>query len=208
MASRLKFTVLATALLLPLMLCPVEAKEHKAMIEPEIAGTWRVAEAYKQEKDGKLTPYPLNNLEWEYADPSIMPTGLVVTFHGGRVPGSGEALSIMELERLGDGTICRHPNFGVNPEDCAKFPEKLLQEFTLWFDRDPIEVETFKPVGAGKHDMLYRVRLNGSDGWFCRFFVAKDRKTMWSEVLYQERQDGRAIPGTISGGFQRWVRLK
>lgn len=178
------------------------------MIEPEIAGTWRVAEVYKEDKEGKLIPYSLEGFDWQYADESVMPIGLVVNFHGDRGPDSGEPLSIMELDTMGDKTLCKHKSFGWRTLDCSDFPRELIREFTLWFERDPSEVELFKAVGAGKHDLLYQVRLNGSDGWDCRFYVAKDHKTMWSELLFQERKDGRGIPGTVSGGFQRWVRLK
>ena len=177
------------------------------IIEPQIVGTWQVAEAYKEEADGKLTPYNINRPNWPFIDEELLPIGLEVTFHGDRDPISGDALSIMEIHTSGDKTLCKHRTFGWQTLDCAKFPDMIIKEFALGFDREWSEVEMFKHVGAGKQDILYRVHLSGH-GWFGHFYVTKDGKSMWTMVGFSEALNGTFVPGTDLHGFQRWIRVK
>jgi hypothetical protein len=200
--------ILTYLLLFPFTMHIAYAGESKPMmIEPQIAGTWKVAEAYKQEADDKLTPYNINRPDWPFTDEQLLPVGLEVTFHGDRDPISGDALSIMEIHTSGDKTLCRHPTFGWQTLDCATFPDTIIKEFVLGFDREWSGVGMFKPMGARKHDILYLVQLSGH-GWFGEFYVSRDGKSMWTRVVFGQAINGTFVPGTDFVGFQRWMRVK
>lgn len=186
-----------------------EAGESENMLEPKIAGRWKVAEVYIVKRDNKLTPYDITNLYWNDVDIVLLPIGLEVSFFPDRDPITGEALSIMEMHTMGDKTLCKHQTFGYShtPGACDQFPETIRKEFTLWFQRDPSYLEEFKIVGANKDDILYEVRI-GND-WFAQFFVSHDNQTMWSNLTLEELKDGKRMPGSDAyAGYQRWVRLK
>lgn len=187
-----------------------EAGERENMLEPQIAGRWKVAEVYIVKGDNKLTPYDITNLYWNDIDDVVLPIGLEVSFFPDRDPITGEALSIMEMHTMGDKTLCRHKIFGYGyrPGACDQFPETIRKEFNLWFEREPDSLEEFKVVGADKDDILYQVRI-GQHDWFAQFFVSHDNQTMWSNLDLVELKDGKRILGSGAyAGYQRWVRLK
>ena len=178
-----------------------------AMLEPKISGTWKVVETYKEVPVGKLVSYDISHLDWSIASETILPLGVEIAFHGGLDSESNEPISVMEIHGNRNSDLCKHKIFGSSPQHCGEFHGMIKKEFTLGFERDFDSIQQFFPVGAKKGDIVYEVRLDGGD-WFCQFYVSRDNKAMWSGVFLQETKDGRGIPGTDSGGFQKWIKLK
>ena len=158
-------------------------------IVPAILGTWRAGPVWAVDRATHQLHLDQSPVDPELSDRNLMPCGQRLEFTNGYDKAANVAYwQVMWLLPY-PPNACQYPLLefkctevnGVKKLD--QTPDSM--EFTMEIGQQG--VEDFFAVGALNTERVYTLRCGGNDEWTPRFYVSRDRQTMWSLIGIDEK---------------------